>query len=220
MKKGKIKPEHMAKLKDFGLENIGIENCTLMHYSPGEIIIEEGAAISRLGIVIDGRAKVCRTSANGKSLILCYYVSEGIIGEIELFTNNNVASTTIRTITDLHCIYIDYKICKKELQSNVVLLKKLGTFMAEKIDKSSDNFTASALHSGEERLCTYILQNLHDNIFSDILTDVSCSIGMSYRHMFRLLDKLCSEGLILKQKGGYRIINYNGLLAKSNYQEY
>ena len=39
----------------------------------------------------------------------------------------------------------------------------------------------------------------------DPITDVACSVGASYRHVFRLLADLCREGVLQKSKQGYQI---------------
>jgi len=65
-------------------------------------------------VVIEGRAKVCRTSLNGKDLILCYYISDGLIGEIELLTQQTEAVCTVIAISDFECVAIKYQTCMSE----------------------------------------------------------------------------------------------------------
>ncbi len=62
----------------------------------------------------------------------------------------------------------------------------------------------------------YILQNSHRSLFRDTLTDVSCSVGMSYRHMFRLLGQLCEEGILEKRESGYCIMKKEELARRSH----
>ena len=116
-------------------------------------------------IVISGSAKVCRTTPDGKSLILCYYISSGLIGDIELMMRQKNATTTVKAITALDCIAVNYPTCADELSVNLRFLNFLGGELAAKLSKSSDNYTLSALCSGEHRLCTYILQNSHKNVY-------------------------------------------------------
>ena len=101
------------------------------------------------------------------------------------------------------------------LKSNVRFLNRLGSELALKLIRSSQNFVSASLYSGEERLCAYILQTSHNGIFSDILTDTACSVGMSYRHMFRLLNRLCEDGVLEKWENGYRILDRESLAEKA-----
>ena len=182
---------------------------------------QEGVSMPWILIVISGSAKVCRTTPDGKSLILCYYISSGLIGDIELMMRQKNATTTVKAITDLDCIAVNYPTCADELSDSSLRLSLnfLGGELAAKLSKSSDNYTLSALCSGEHRLCAYILQNSHKNVFSDILTDVSASVGMSYRHLFRILGKLLPRWNYLaeKRESGYYILNNIELKRRSSF---
>lgn len=210
-----FKNEYRNILNMYGLEDIAADDCYCIRYKAGEKITEEGTPISKLTFVISGQAKVCRTAVNGRNLILCYCISEGVIGEIELLMKENTATTTIVAISDFECITIDYKRCREELKRNIKLSNKLAVILAKKISVSADNYFCSALYSGEQRLCTYILKNSFKNYFSDILTDVSSSVGMSYRHLFRLLDQLCKDNVLEKTQSGYKIINKDELIKRT-----
>ncbi|MDT2834316.1 cyclic nucleotide-binding domain-containing protein [Vagococcus carniphilus] len=50
-------------------------------------------------IVSSGKVKVCSTAKNGKNLILSYYLSSGIIGDIEFLTDELKATTTITALS-------------------------------------------------------------------------------------------------------------------------
>ncbi len=215
MKKLPLKEIHRAVLTEYGLQNIPPEDCCCLHFSAGEEIQREGVPINNLSVIVKGSAKVCSTAPNGKSLILCYGVSAGLIGELELMTGQETATTTVVAITGFECVAINYQDCIRELKTNVLLLNKIGCELAGKLSRSSDNFTLAALCSGEQRLCSYILQTTHGRLFNDTLTDVSSSVGMSYRHMFRLLGQLCEDGVLEKRESGYFILKEDELVRRS-----
>ena len=198
---------HLEKLKRYGLENIepGSINCYL--FSSGEFIVRQEDEIEGLRVITKGKAKACRTSPNGKNLIFCYYVQDGIIGEIELITGVVKTENNIIAVGEVECLIIDDRVIKEELKTNIKFLTSIGEELSKKMLKVADNFVSSALLGGEQRLCSYILQNSTDNYFYDTLTDVSYSISMSYRHMFRLLKQLCKEKILKKEKRGYTILD-------------
>lgn len=207
--------EHICKLTEYGIENIPPESCLCQYYEAGETIQQEGMPILYFSMVMRGRAKVCATAPNGKNLVLCYYVLDGVIGDIELMTDNYTATATIIAITDFECLAIPYHRNAARLKSNLLFMNLLGQTLARKLLVSSNNFAAAALYTGEERLCSYILQSSPNGIFNDILTDTACSIGMSYRHMFRILNQLCRDGLLEKQVCGYRILDREGMAGRA-----
>lgn len=215
MKKIPLTEEHIKVLAEYGLRDIPAESLQCLRFDSGEEIVKEGELISRFAIIISGRAKACQAVQSGKTMILCYYISEGILGEIELLTGTSTAGTTISAISDFECITIPYNILQQEMKTNVTFLKKAGTMLAEKLKESGNSLTQAALCTGRQRLCSYILNTSDHNIFRDVLTDVACSVGMSYRHMFRLLGELCDDGILEKRSTGYLILDRKRLLQQS-----
>lgn len=207
MKRLPITEEHIRKLEEYGLQNVPRDAYVCLRFAPGETVLYEGEPIRWYSIVISGRAKVCRNASNGRMLTLYNYDSNGMIGEIELLTDKEITETSVIAVTDFECIVIDYPACRTELKNNAKFLYKLGSVLAQKLSQSANSFSAAALYSGKQRLCFYILQAENRNVFSDVLTDVACSIGMSYRHMFRLLGELCAEDVLEKRENGYLIKN-------------
>ena len=215
MKQLPMSDKHREKLLEYGLGDMYPESCCTVSYKAGGILLREGMPLTWLGIIVCGKAKICSTAPNGRNLVLCYYISEGIIGDLELMTGLKTATTTIAAITDFECITISLSIHSAALKSNTAFLNKVGNELALKLLRSSASFVSSSLYSGEERLCAYILQTSHNNMFSDILSDVSCSVGMSYRHMFRLLNQLCAQGILEKHGYGYLILDRDALIRRS-----
>ena len=83
--------------------------------------------------------------------------------------------------------------------------------LANKLLNSSNNYTNSALYSATSRLAKYIIENSYNNNFADVLTEVATSTGMSYRHMFRLLDEMCQNKILEKTATGYKILDLDKL---------
>lgn len=172
--------------------------------------------INWLGFTVIGRAKACAIAPNGKNLILCYFVSEGTIGYIEFITGIEQATATLIAISDFECITIPCDVHEEYLRTNIEFLNKQANELAIKLVQNANNFISAALYIGEEHLCSYILQTSNNDNFNDVLTDVSCSVGMSYRHLFRLLHQFCEEKLLKKQENRYRIIDKETLIRRAN----
>lgn len=215
MKRLPFRTEHLDWLEKYGLKNIPADACCYLKFEPGESIIREGDPLLWLLIVVSGHSKVCRSATNGKNLILCFYVSEGTIGEIELLAGKEHATAAMIAISPFECVAVDYQLCIRELETNVVFSRRLGYEMAQKMIRNDDRLLSSALCTGEQRLCSYILQNSDRGLFTDILTDTSCSIGVSYRHLLRMLNQLCADKILEKRKSGFYILNEEDLVHRS-----
>ncbi|WP_028263327.1 Crp/Fnr family transcriptional regulator [Atopobium fossor] len=207
----RLTAHHQAVFAQYGLSKINQINCSCNIFNPGEIVINEGDAFTSFWLVVKGRAKAFRLGNNGKTLIMSRYISSGVIGDIELMSNLPQAKTTISAISQLECIQLPYSLCQKELTHNIIFSNKLGNGLALKLASSADSYVSSALYTGKQRLCAYILDNSNAGVFSGVLTEVSASIGMSYRHMFRLLDELCNQHILRKEERGFIILNKSAL---------
>lgn len=215
MKKEPLKEEHIRRLASYYITDIDLRDSVMLRFRPGETILREGMPMEYLLFAVSGKAKVCSATTNGKDLLLCYYISEGIIGDIELMTDTHIASTTMNAITEFLCIGLPYAKYADVLKANLSFVNRVGRELSIKLLRDSKNRAITALHSGEERLCAYILLTAQDSVFSETLTDVARSIGVSYRHMLRILRRLCSEGVMVKEIDGYRIVDRTELIRRA-----
>ena len=208
-----LTPDCLRALAEYGLTERA--EPALLRYFPGEHITQEGQPISRLRLVLRGSAKVCASTPDGKNLILCYYVSSGLIGDVEFMTGAALASATAAAITEVDCLAMPYAALARDRRENALLLGRMAEELARKMLRSSDNYLAAALCSGEERLCFYLLRNSPRGVFQDVLTDTACSVGLSYRQLFRLLGQLCADGVLKKRPSGYEILDRPALLRRA-----
>lgn len=207
MKKSLLKENQHDILKEYGINHIRAGSVSCFHYEAGEAILLEGMPMLYVYLVISGKAKVCVSAVNGRDFVLSHYISNGVIGDVELMTNRQTASTSIIAVTEFTCIALPCQIYAKSLKSNLCFLNRIGFALSEKLLHTTRSCQYTALHTGEERLCSYIAETSVNGLFCEALTDVSCSIGISYRHLFRILNQLCRDGIIRKLANGYRITN-------------
>lgn len=219
MEKGKLQLKHIEKLQSYGITIADKDEIELLRYKPGEEILRQGFPMEYLLFVISGRAKVYGSATNGRDLLLSYYVGEGIMGDIELMMEEYSATTTAIALTELICIALPFSIWANRLRSNIVFLNCVGQELANKLIQCSNKGVTTALHVGEERLCTYILQTAINGLLDEKLTNVASGLGMSYRHMLRMLKRLCDENILKKEEKGYRVVDKKGLRSKSFIEE-
>lgn len=214
MQKEPFKTEYARLLADYDIKDIDLHDAVLLRFQPGEAILREGMPMEYLMFIIFGKGKVRSITASGKDLILCYYDSEGIVGDMELMTDADLACKTMIALTEFQCIGLPFKKYRGILKANLTFVNRVGRELSNKLISSSRYITDIALHSGEERLCAYMLQTAQSGIFCDILTDVARSIGLSYRHLLRILSRLCAEDVLRKETHGYRILNQPELIRR------
>ena len=135
---------------------------------------------------------------------------------MEILNDIKESIAEIKAISDLHCIALPNEQFQKEFNNNIVFSNMMAKVLANKLLNSSNNYANSALHSATSRLANYMLENTDSNNFADVLTEVATSTGMSYRHMFRILNEMCKDNIIEKTSSGYKILDIEKLKQMTN----
>ncbi len=215
MQKQKLTEQYYAKLAEYDLEGIDPSGALLMKFERGEWFLREDEPIEYLLILLSGKAKICTSEKGGRNLLLCYYVSEGIMGDVELLMGRHEAISSVQAVTALSCIALPVSTYGSVLLSNLPFVLRLANGLSKKLHTSVADMTEIILRPFEARLCGYVLANAQNGLFSERLTDVSEQLGVSYRHLLRSLKSLCIEGILEKSDVGYRIQNESALREKA-----
>ena len=194
--------------------------CRVQQFDSGETIFAQGVEYKYIMIVVSGKAKVCTSASSGKDLVLAYYLSSGLIGDVELMSDTTYATASVITLSAFECIIVPFQDNQDSMFKNLTFMTILAKGLSENLISSSHNYTSNALYSGEQRLCTYILQGAYKNYFFDNLTDVAATIGISYRHLLRLLNKLCDDAILKREKRRFQILDKEQLVQRSSEAEY
>jgi len=215
MKQQPLTDKDLALLYQYGLHGLDFDQGIKLSFSPGEFLLHAGAPMEHIYFVVSGKAKVLLSLSDGKQLLLSYFLSKGIIGDVELVTDTQVASTTMQAVTEFICIALPLHVYAHALKHNNTFLNVLARELAEKLMERSINGTITTLQPLNARLCAYITQSANGGIFRETLTEVAALLGTSYRHLHRSLDQLCSDGILQKESRGYRITNPQALQQKA-----
>lgn len=209
-----LSSQDLAMLRRYGLNGHALHGCTAREYGFGEHIVTQGLPLDELFVVTDGKAKVGVAAPNGKNLILCFYVSDGLIGDAEFFADIRTGKTTVVALGRFRCVAIPVSVNREWLWRSLRFAQSAAAELAKKLS-GTDAVALSSLYPADARLCRYILGAAESGVFRDIMTDVACSIGVSYRHLYRTLGALCADGLLEKSPAGYRILDLPALAARA-----
>jgi len=215
MKQQSLDQRDLALLFQYGLSGLDLNHGIKLSFSPGEFLLHAGEPMEYIYFVVSGKAKVLLSLSDGKQLLLSYFLSKGIIGDVELVTDTQAASNTMQAVTEFTCIALPLRIYAERLKHNSVFLNILARELAEKLMERSINGTITTLQPLNARLCAYITQSANGGIFRETLTEVAALLGTSYRHLLRSLDQLCNDRILQKEATGYRITNPQALQQKA-----
>ena len=215
VQKQKLPAQYYATLAEYGLDWIDPASAVLLRYDRCEWMLTAEQEIGYLYILLSGKAKVCMSDESGRNLLLCYYISEGIMGDIELMMDRREAISSVQAVSPVVCIGLPLAVYARLLLSNLPFALRLAKGLAFKLHASVSSTTEIILRPFEARLCAYVLQSAQGGLFSERLIDVAEQLGVSYRHLLRALKSLCEEGLLQKRKDGYHILEEELLRKKT-----
>lgn len=210
-----IKTHQINQIFSSNLENA----MDLFYFDKGEYICRESRKLDYLYFFLEGKAKTYSTLSNGKALLLCFYSSFQIIGELELISGNPITSN-IQVVEPTYCIGIKIDLYRNLLLKDVTFLQYLCKGLSGKLARSSKNNSINLLYPLENRLSSYIYCTMEDNLFRCNLTELSELLGTSYRHLLRTINQLCDKQIIQRNKGYFNVIDESKLeeLASEVYQ--
>ncbi len=191
----------------------------LLLFKKNEHICKENEDIHYLYFFVEGKAKAYNTLSNGKSVLLCFYDSLQILGDVELIHSQKTASN-VQVMVDSYCIGIPLEKVRKRLLQDATFLRCICGSLSHKLNRLSKNSTINLLYPLENRLASYILVTgerlIHNEqriIFNGNLTETSELLGTSYRHLLRTVNTLCDKSVIRKNNGYFEVTNI-GLLKE------
>ncbi|EPC8420713.1 Crp/Fnr family transcriptional regulator [Bacillus wiedmannii] len=198
------------------------------HFDKGKFICNIDDAMDRLYFVVKGKVKVYTITPEGKKLILRFINPLAVVGDIELIQNSK-AHNVVEACSDVIAISISHAVIRNKLLHDPIFMNFLLENIANTL-KISTRFTAlNLLYPVEVRVASYLLSISTDsngNMYKKDLDATSISsiadfIGVSYRHVIRVLQKLNTEKLIEKKNGVIVIKDFSRMkkVAKDNIYE-
>ncbi|WP_026573005.1 Crp/Fnr family transcriptional regulator [Bacillus sp. UNC438CL73TsuS30] len=191
---------------------------SLFHFEQGENICSQGDAAEFLYVLVKGKLKIYTNSVEGKTLILSFKTPLEVIGDIEYVQNIHFINT-VEAVSPVTLIGVQHHWLKKYASDYSPFLQFLLKIITEKFHLKSNSMSLSLMYPVEVRLASYLLSVSYDETNSPVnkqlssvnLTDTANFIGTSYRHLNRVIQKFCEEGLVERNKGSIMVKDRDGL---------
>lgn len=198
-------------LASYGLNGLDRQRAELLSFEADQAIVRQGERCGGVHLLCEGFARIEILSGEGKSLLIGEYRNRGLIGDLELVLSSGW-STTVTAISPVKTLFLPFSFYRKELLRSAPFLLLVAKNLAKSLQASSYANARRAYFPLEQRLAAYLLANAKKGVFRDNLSEVSRKLGTSYRHLFRVLHSLCSQGLLEKRGTAfYRIADRESL---------
>ncbi|MDK8190844.1 cyclic nucleotide-binding domain-containing protein [Paenibacillus sp. UMB7766-LJ446] len=218
-------------LKQYQLESVFHEplrtHMTLCHFEKCELICREGETSEYLYVLVEGKIKIFTTSPQDKTLVLCFKTPLEVVGDVEYVRESDIVNT-VQAVSPVVMLRIHYQWLAELASDYAPLLKFLLKIISHKfyIDSNFSNF--NLMYPVEVRLASYLLSIsteeagavVHEELDAFNLTDIANLIGTSYRHLNRVIQKLCADGLIIRDQGFIMVKDRAGLAEVAGHNIY
>jgi len=205
-----------------------LPHLSLYSFNQGERICSQGEESNHLYVLVKGKVKIYTTSVDGKTLILSFKKPLEVIGDIEYIRSTEILNT-VEAVSAVVMIGIHHQWLNKYAKEDANFLQFLLEILTEKFYVKSKSMSFNIMYSVEVRLASYLLSvSFDDNdplfqqkISTSSLPDAANLIGTSYRHLNRVIQKFCANGLVERSKGAIVIKDREALhiLANGNIYE-
>lgn len=186
-------------------------------FNKNEIILKEDEAGTALFIIISGKVKVARTSADGREVILSILTESDIFGEMAIL-DGQTRSATVTAIENTELFIIQrndfIKLLKEHPEVSISLLQEL----TKRLRTADVKIKALSLKDAEGKVATVLLQLAddigkikHGKVELDNLPqqqDLANMAGTSRETISRTLHSFAKKGLIELDGSKLRIIDY------------
>lgn len=187
------------------------EDVRLYLADKGDDILKEGDKTDDLlYYMVSGRAKLFCSLSNGKTSLLDFLQGECFIGELELL---GVRQSTIGVKALSSCLLLALPIGKyrDRMLSDACFLRRLCVSLARKEEKRARALSNTHGFPLANRLVHFIIFAACDGIYTELNTDASAHLGVSYRHLTQILGEFTQSGYLKRTQGGYCIANEQAL---------
>lgn len=187
----------------------------LAEFRQGENIIFQEEQSEYLYFLYKGKCQVTAYMENGKAVIINTLNAPCLIGEIELIKNDSPFS--VDALKNCTVVAFPVSSCRSILLNNTSFLYQLCSALVDKERKNALSLAHHISFPFEYRLAKFILDNSDGKVFTVKKTVIAESLGISYRHLEKVMVSFIEKGYLRKEKLTYYITDYSSLdkLSKS-----
>lgn len=194
----------------------------LFEYKNGEDILVAGDKMTEFFFIVEGRAKIFNTMENGKSLLLRFSKPLSDLGSVELLEDERIVKSCVQALHNVRAIVISFEDMEKYAIDDVKFLKYCVKNLSQKLFTLSNAASINLMYPIENRFASYLVTVFSyemqteradriEEIKATKTTELATFLGVSYRHLNRVIKKFEDQGIILRTKGGFKILDYEKL---------
>jgi len=194
-----------------------ISHMTLAHYLKGEDVIKLSQEMDNYYLLVKGKLKIYTLQENGKKVLIRFYTPMNVLGDLEYITDYP-ARTIIEALQDSTLISVPMKIIREHTYDSPEFLRFVIKTLSHKLYTYSTMSSLNLVYPLENRLASYLesisqLENQEriDEIRACNMEEMADLLCTSYRHLSRVLSDFENRGILKRNRGKIKILDFNKL---------
>lgn len=179
-----------------------IKSAKLLKIDTSEYLISQNDKINFIYFLVAGKLQVERYEINGEHVIFSFENAFSVIGDLELFQNNdskkNRIYSTIQAITECYLLAFPLQVIQKKELNSPIFLQFICQHLSKKLFNTSQLHSSSSF-SAEYKLRRYLIfaESQYGSEFKlENRDSLAAMLGISVRQLNRTLVKLIERKLI------------------------
>lgn len=182
----------------------------LFFFRKDEFVLYENEPSDYLYFLLDGEVKIYSSIGNGKYLDHGHYPRFRVIGEAAILWGNP-ASASVQCASNSHFFGVSLARHRAQLLDENRFLRYICEILCAQMTMQRQSSHA-LFFPLENRMADLVLRNAPDGLLQYSLVACADLLSASYRHLLRVVKKMCEEGLLERAGGArYRVADRAGL---------
>jgi CRP-like cAMP-binding protein len=185
---------------------------TRERFPRGCTFVLQGSRMPHMYYLVRGKVKVEQSVISGKSILFGFSGQGSWLGDLELFSDAEVAHSTVSTVTELETIRFSLDTMRAYIKSRPVVTEMFARSLARKMWANSKTSTVNLLYPLRDRYAAYLYEMSTDSTELPIALETSAGLlGAGERQLQRVLRDLAEAGLVARSGRTLTVLDRDGL---------
>ena len=174
--------------------------------------IRQGVDMPFMYYLVSGKVKIEQSVVNGKSVLFSFTCEGNWLGDLELFSDVDVANSTVTAVSDVETIRFSLERMRKNLNVYPGLAEMFARSLAKKMWAYSKTSTVNLLYPLLDRYAAYLFEMSAYSSELPIALETSAGLlGVGERQLQRVLRTLAESGIIRRSGRTLTVLDRGGL---------
>lgn len=187
---------------------------------PGELLIRQGQPAERFFLVLKGRVKLYRISADGQEKVVEIIQAGQTFAEAVMFMQRSEYPVCAETLETVQLVSFPNRLMLTLLQENPQACLHLLGHMSMRLHQRLGELETLTLQNATQRFALYLIQQLEDRAQETVDIElplpkrlIAARLSMQPETLSRIMARLNQEGLIEMRGRNIHIPSISSLLA-------